>query len=99
MIALLALILALGLKKEINIKTMQIYLPDLIDWCLSNIPRIDLTITIVVLVFILYAKDRETYYAKDYKHSLAISWHWRMIGTIIFWSFFVLASILCYFSL
>jgi hypothetical protein len=77
---------------------MQIYLPDFINWCIANIPHIDLAITITVFIFILYARDKEIYYAKDYKHTIALSWHWRIVGSIIFWSFFVLATLLYYFS-
>jgi len=77
---------------------MQFYLPDFLNWCLSNILYFDLAITITVLVFILYARDKEIYYAKDYKHSIAINWHWRMVGSIVFWSFFVVATLLYHFS-
>ena len=77
---------------------MQVYLPDFVDWCISNIPHIDIAITITVLMFIMYARDREIYYAKDYKHTIAISWHWKMVGSIILWSFFVLTTLLYYFS-
>jgi len=95
----MALILAIGLSKQQSIfKAMQIYLPDLIDWCISNIPRIDLIITITVLIFILYARDKEIHYAKDYKHSIALSWHWRIVGSIVLWSLFILATLLYYLS-
>jgi hypothetical protein len=77
---------------------MQIYLPDLIDWCISNILHIDLGITILTLIFILYARDKEIYYAKDYKHSIAIHWHWRIISSVILWSLFMLTTVLYHFS-
>lgn len=77
---------------------MHINLPDFIDWCNSNILHVDLAITIIALIFILYAREKETFYAKDYKHVIAISWHWKMVGTIILWSFFIIATLLYHFS-
>ena len=93
----MALMLAIEINKKYP-EAMQIYLPEIIDLCISNIPHIDLAITITVLIFILYARDKEIHYAKDYKHSIAVSWHWRIVGTIVFWSLFVFTTILYYLS-
>ncbi len=77
---------------------MDFNLPDLIKWCIDNILHDDLVITIAVLIFILYARRREIYYAKDNKDNTALSWHWKKVRTIIFWCIFVMVSLLYHFS-
>jgi len=77
---------------------MGFNLPDFIQWCITNILHIDLVITIAVFIFILYARRREIYYAKDNKDNSAISWHWKKVRTIVLWGIFVMVSLLYHFS-